>query len=552
MADLFKAAKQCLEDGELEQAMKKAEEALAKFKSSGDADGMADVVKTLVAAHIAVDKLEDAKLAVKDVLAQFKTSGNKAGQAAMLLATGELSCADKDADKALALVPEIKALTPGAGGKSNELEAQLLNLQVNANLVKGSPSDAMVAAREMRALATKNSDKEGEANAWHAIASVYHMQETDDTDRATPDDVVQAAEKAASLYKEAGKKNSEATAMNTIANAQLRMDKPSLGLKTAQDALSIFKDLQSTRGMVKSLEIIVQANILQDNPMAGLQAANKELTAVKTSGNQRGEVDLLEMIAGTHAMLNQPHSALKFAGQASDIFAALGDNMGQGNMCLLQADMYRALATSSAGAMGDATKSAEKALKFFRAAGSKWGEEQALQSISSLLVDRGQPEKAPKRGEAQKALKELQKAIEMRKVDDIKSVEEKLNKLGNLVSDADIQGILSPVLLKDPSALEFLEEQGWQFKKEGAAGGGATKIKQYPHKGFYLHMIMTGMNFGPQFRVVNPYRVGDPGKDCTCVTVSQLPETEAWQMEMGYRPGMLDSGLQCQAMQAFP
>uniref|UniRef100_A0A7S1RSX6 MalT-like TPR region domain-containing protein n=1 Tax=Alexandrium catenella TaxID=2925 RepID=A0A7S1RSX6_ALECA len=335
--------------------------------------------------------------------------------------------------------------------------------------------------------------------------------------------------------------------MITVARAQLRMEKVSAGLKTATEALGIFRDLKSTRGMVKSLEVVVQAHMLQDNPNSGLQAANKELTAVKTSGNQRGEVDLLEMIAQTHAMLGQPHSALKAASQAMDIFAGLRDNMGQGNMYLLMADMQRALGT-----LDEATKFSDKALKCFRAAGSKWGEEQALQSISSLLVDRGQPEKAPKRGEAQKALKELQKAIEMRKPDDIKTVEEKLNKLGNLVSDADIQGILSPVLLKDPSALEFLEEQGWQFKKEGAAGGGATKIKQYPHKGFYLHMIMTGMNFGPQFRVVNPYRIGTPGVDCTCITVSQLPETEAWQMEMGYRPGMLDSGLQCQAQQAFP
>jgi len=373
------------------------------------------------------------------------------------------------------------------------------------------------------------------------------MQETDDTDRSTPDDVVQAAEKAASLYKEIGNKNGEATAMNTTAKAQLRQEKISTGLKTATEAMGIFRDLGSTRGMVKSLDIIVQAHMMLDSPMAGLQAANKELAAVKAAGNKRGEVDLLEMIAQTYAMLNQPHSAMKAAGEALNLFAALGDNMGQGNIYLMMAEMERTL-----GKMQDATKSAEKALKFFRTAGSKWGEEQALQSISSLLVDRGQPEKAPKRGEAQKALKELQKAIEMRKPDDIKAVEEKLNGLGNLVSDADIQGILSPVLMKDPSALEFLEEQGWQFKKEATAGGGATKIKHYPHKGFYLHMIMTGMNFGPQFRVVNPYRVGTPGQDCTCVTVSQLPETEAWQMEMGYRPGMLDSGLQCQAMQAFP
>jgi len=547
MADLFAAAKKCLEDGEMEQAMKTAEEALAKFKAEGNADGMCDVVKTLVAAHIAVDRLDDAKAVVKDILLQFQASGNKAGQATMLLATGDLNCAEKLADKALALVPEIQPLIAGAGAKSGELEAQMLNMQVNANLLKGAPQDAMAAAKEMRALASKNGDKEGEASAWHAIASVNHMQELDEEDRSTPDDVIQAAEKAIALYKEIGNKKGQATALNTTARAQLRQDRPAQCLKTATEAMGIFRELGQTKGMVSSLDIVVQAHVAQDHPMAGLQAANSELAAVRRAGNRRGEVDLLEMVAQAHAMLGQPHSAVGAAKQALEIYSALGDNMGQGSMSNLLAEMHRSMGTI--GDMAEASRCAEKALKFYRTAGSKWGEEQALQTMSALLVDRGQPEKAPKRGEAQKALKELQKAIEMRKPEDMRAAEEKINAMGGMVKDADIQGILMPVLTRDPAALDFLEEQGWQFQKEKTD---PMKIKSYPHKGFYLHMIMTGMNFGPQFRVVNPYRVGQPGKDCTCISVSQLPETEAWQMEMGYRPGILDSGLQCQGSQAFP
>jgi len=547
MADLFAEAKKCLESGEVEKAMKKAEESLAKFKASGDTDGTINVIKTLVAAHIAVDKLEDAKIAVKEMLAQFKAKGNVAGQVCMLLATAELLCADKEADKALDMVPEIKALVPSAGARAQEAESQLLNIQVNANLLKGAPSAAMVAAKELRAFASSKGDKEGEANAWHAIASVHHMQETESDEASTPDDVVQAAEKAMGIFKEIGNKKGEATAQNTVARAQLRQEKVSQGLKSATDALSTFRGIGQTRGMVSSLEVIVQAHMMQDNAMAGLQAANKELSEVRKSGNLRGEADILEMITQTHAMLGQPYSALTSAKEAVNIYSALGDNMGQGNMWHSMAEMKRSLGNPSE--MAEATAAAEKSLKFFRTAGSKWGEEMALQTMSRLMVDRGHPEKAPKRGEATKALKELQKAIEMRKPDDIKAAEEKLNKMGNLVGDNDIQGVLVPVLQKDPSALDFLEEQGWNFKKEA---GAAMKIKQYPHKGFYLHMVMTGMNFGPQFRVVNPYRIGSVGNDPTCISVSQLPETEAWQMEMGYRPGMLDSGLQCQGSLIFP
>uniref|UniRef100_A0A6T9T1T5 Uncharacterized protein n=1 Tax=Alexandrium catenella TaxID=2925 RepID=A0A6T9T1T5_ALECA len=332
--------------------------------------------------------------------------------------------------------------------------------------------------------------------------------------------------------------------MITVARAQLRMEKVSAGLKTATEALGIFRDLKSTRGMVKSLEVVVQAHMLQDNPNSGLQAANKELTAVKTSGNQRGEVDLLEMIAQTHAMLGQPRSAMSAAMQAKDIYTAMGEKAGEGSQLQTMAEMHRAL-----GGMTEATACAEKALRCFKEANSRWGEEQATTTLSALLVQRGQPEKAPRRGEVQRALKDLAKAIEAHKAEDVRAAEEKLNSMNELVGEGEIQGILTPILLRDPTAVEFLEELGWKFAKEGAK---PSQIRMFPHKGFYLHMIMTGMNFGPQFRVVNPYRVGTPGVDCTCITVSQLPETEAWQMEMGYRPGMLDSGLQCQAQQAFP
>lgn len=549
MAEQLATAKQLLENGEIEAAVGKAREAYAVYNGmpTPDLEGMMQSTRTEVAANIALDKLEDAMIKADEVLGYCRQYNSPHGQCYMLLAKAELFCADKEPDKALALAPEIKGIIPSTGEAAKDIEKDLLNMQVNANLLKGAPSAAMGFAKELRGFASAHGDVEMEANAWHAIASVHHMQETETEDTSTPDDVVQAAESAMKLYAQIGNKKGEATAMNTMAKAQLRQEKVSQGLKTATDSLGIFREIGYTKGMVASLEIIVQAHDAQDNAMAGLQAANKELAMVKSAGNLRGEADILKMISQTHAMLGNPYSALTTAKEALNMYSALGDNVGQGEMWHATAEMKRSLGQPSE--MEEATAAAEKSLKFFRLAGSKWGEEMALQTISGLMVLKGRPEKAPKRGEANKALKELQKAIEMRKPEDIAAAEKKINALGTLVGDDDIQGILVPVLQKDPSALDFLEEQGWNFKKEK---GDSIKIKQYPHKGFYLHMVMTGMNFGPQFRVVNPYRVGSMGNDPTALSVSQLQETEAWQMEMGFRPGMLDSGLQCQAQLAFP
>lgn len=279
--------------------------------------------------------------------------------------------------------------------------------------------------------------------------------------------------------------------------------------------------------------------------MGGLKAANRELALIRKNGSKRGEADLLEMIASTHIMLGEPRGALSSAKQAVDLYTLLGDELGMANMYQTMAESQRSL-----GDMIDATKSAEKALGHFKAAGSKWGQEQALQTLSALLVTRGAPEKAPKKADVAKSLKELAKAVECRNADDVQAAEAKLNAMGNLVGDIEIQNSLVPLFQKDPGAMEFLEEQGWAFEKPK---GKPTVITQYPHEAFYLQTAINGMGFGPQFRSVHPYRVGTPGVDPVCValSVTQLPETESWQLEMGWRPALLDAGLQVGSVYGF-
>merc|ERR1719343_1043096 len=197
----------------------------------------------------------------------------------------------------------------------------------------------------------------------------------------------------------------------------------------------------------------------------------------------------------------------------------------------------------------EATKLAEAASKSFRQAKSKGGQDKALALISAIFVDRGQPEKAPTRSEALKCLSSLSKATEMRKVDEVKELEEQLNKFGSVLSDQDLAATLQPLFTKDPEAMEFLEKElAWDFAGAGRGGGPGEQIKFYPQKAMYLNTIMSGMGFGPQFRSVNPHRIGRG----SAISASQLPETEAWQMELGFRPGMWDSGLQVLSTVSFP
>eukprot|EP00933_Yihiella_yeosuensis_P077663 TRINITY_DN88338_c0_g1_i1.p1 TRINITY_DN88338_c0_g1~~TRINITY_DN88338_c0_g1_i1.p1 ORF type:complete len:222 (-),score=48.22 TRINITY_DN88338_c0_g1_i1:71-667(-) len=198
--------------------------------------------------------------------------------------------------------------------------------------------------------------------------------------------------------------------------------------------------------------------------------------------------------------------------------------------------------------MADATSSAENALASARNARDSLIEDRALKALSKLFAERGFTEKAPQRPQALQALQDLVQAVEDRDSKGVKEAEERLNGYGNLVTNKDIADYLVPVFRRDRTSMDFLQEQGWEFDK---SQGPNTKIRMITHQEFYLCQTMTGMNFGPQFRVCNPYRV-DTTREPVALSVNQLPETEAWQMEMEWRPAFLDAGLQSGVVHYFP
>merc|ERR1712187_520015 len=321
------------------------------------------------------------------------------------------------------------------------------------------------------------------------------------------------------------------------------------GIKTAEEMQSVFAKENNVVGQVSMILAIAEltsflegGSDLQGSCMQAIKMANKELEAAQTSGNKKTEVELLEAVVHAHDIMESSYAVIEAAEKAIAIYSALGNLSAVGEMQLAISAAKKRL-----GQYSEATKCAEAASKSFRQAKSRTGQDKALQAISGLFVDTGYPEKAPTRSEALKTLASLSKATEMRKVDEVKDLEGQLNKYGSVLSDQDLADTLQPLFAKDPEAMEFLEKElGWDFGQR--KGGPGEQIKFYPHKAFYLNTLMGGMGFGPPFRSVNPQRVGRH----TAVSATQLPETEAWQMELGFRPGYLDSGLQVLGAMGFP
>merc|ERR1711920_192215 len=292
------------------------------------------------------------------------------------------------------------------------------------------------------------------------------------------------------------------------------------------------------------------------NQVAGLQAINQQVESLHQAGNKQAEVAVLETLAHAHSMLGEPYSAISSYERALAVYRALGDKEGQGTTLHSLAEMYRA--TDGHAEHAKALDAARQSAEAFRAAKCGWGEEKANGTISSLMAQSGRLEKAPNRQEALKALKEFTRAVEQKNVETAQAAEMKLTGMRELVTDAEIIEHLQPLVLKDSTTSEFLVgELGWSMSEASEAVSTGDKltgsyIKQYSHHAFYLSNIMNGMGFGPQFRSCNPYRFGRTADEIMPIVVAQLPETEAWQMELGYRPGYMDANLQVNGVLGFP
>jgi len=279
-------------------------------------------------------------------------------------------------------------------------------------------------------------------------------------------------------------------------------------------------------------------------PMIGLQSANKELKMIRDGTDGRGarlaEATILHLVARTHAVLSEPLGAVRNALLATELQRDIGNLEGEALSLLLASEQQKKL-----GEMVEATETAERALKAAQKAKKPELEDHALRTLSNLLADRGLNDKAPMRPQALQALDSLVEAIKGRDAPAAKEAENLLTSFGSLVNNKDIADQLVPLLARDPEAGDFLRELGWDVEKpfEQVQVG-----KEIRHLDFYLVHRFTGMGFGPQFRQCHPVRVN--GSEPVAVSVNELPETEAWQMEMMLRPGFLDAGLQSGAVHA--
>merc|ERR1719282_2016731 len=178
---LCSAAELHFEEGEPSECIKKAEDALAKFKAFGNdgKKGVADALHIIIDAHRleAYNSYKYSETGLKlaeEELAKFKADGDKRGQATMLLAQTEIlsekAQPNKRADE-IASLTEALALAKEVGDKKLEARCQLEAAFVS--YAKKDGDKMLESAKTALALYEETSDKMGKGKALHMIGLAH-------------------------------------------------------------------------------------------------------------------------------------------------------------------------------------------------------------------------------------------------------------------------------------------------------------------------------------------------------------------------------------------
>lgn len=530
-----KDAQKALDDGDVEKAISKGQEALKKASTTADKVAAVTVLST---AFLANDDTDAAAEVVNDQLTAVKGKDKK-GEAALMAQKAEVCLEQRKFDEAMEAAQDAQAQARKLG--DSELECRALIVSVNSQLQKKAGTAALKSANNVLALAQQSGEKESEAAAWLGIAKVHLMKDDEENSML---DVLGAAEKAADIYSSASSKTGEAEAKGVIASAQLKLGNVDEALAAAESSFKLWNGTGNSKKTMAALDLLIQAFSADGKPGEGLSAA-KQYEDDCSGKNKKAQAGALQALSTAHIHGGDFVEAFRTAKAARGLYREAEDGLGEAWTTLTIADVQRAQ-----GQKLESMRSAEEAMSAFKNLGSIEGIEWVNHTLSEIYVSIGQVQKAPDRKKALQYLKDMNKAVENRDLEAFKAARRKAESMDKLLLEYDMMDALAPAFDMDQEgATEFLKEQGYTFEKEKT---GEQHMKHYDHQTLYAYFrVSGGMGFGPQFRSTHPFRVGTPGVDSIALSSSQLPETEDWEMKMGFRPGLLDSGLQVGACQGF-
>mmetsp|Transcript_2915 Transcript_2915/g.3236 ORF Transcript_2915/g.3236 Transcript_2915/m.3236 type:complete len:508 (-) Transcript_2915:111-1634(-) len=474
-------------------------------------------------------------------------AGDEKSHVGKLVLSAEVALAEEDAAYALKVAKEAWPLAKSAGDP--QLQADVLTVMVSALYKKGAErcsvtvlKDALNAVGGTLPVVKEAGDKALEASVHHTHALI-HFKIFELGGSSTPDDGLAAEEEALALYKSLNDKKGTAVCLTKIAKAKNMLFNYGEAISAAAEASEYWRAMGKAAGVVAALEVIISAQASLGSSKSGLDAVREELELFKEVPDETNQAILLDYASKVALDMGKTAEAIKLIEQNIEVLDSRGEKAGATRKVLQAAELYHKM-----GLKEDAIRLATQAVAQFQELGEP--DKEAEAKALCEMAQTGKSNTVAVRSQAKLALKNFIHAVESRDISEVSKYEAEMSVFSGTIGEEEMENALNNLFLKDPEALKFMEELGWdcsQYKD-------VQKFFVWDHNIFYINTTLGGMGFGPQFRSVHPVRKGAANdRDVRCMSATQIPYPhEAWHNNLLMKHGILDSGMQQLTSRAWP
>jgi len=372
------------------EAIRKAKQGLARFRTLGDEFGMGQALSALVTAHMVCDETDAALKAASQALEIFRSIEDETSESTILQVMSGLHLKKNQPDKAEKAARQINALST-----SLQERAVALETIYEAHLRKNDFSKARNVAEELLSLCEEEGDKKREAIVRLMVSNV-HYAEGDYTE------AVAVAREAQAILNDVGAFKEEAQTLRVVAEAHAANKEHQAALRAADRSRKLFQSHGSPDQEATMLFLIAQirllvvttaseigdksSDIFNSNVADAKSAADEAVVSARRVGDDRLAGSALAISAQVLLANLEVEASQKAADEAMATFKELNDEVNQACVMCVQADIQLVN-----GSNNRALKLAETALNIYQARGDARGEFVAA-SIREHILGPPEPE----------------------------------------------------------------------------------------------------------------------------------------------------------------
>lgn len=370
----------------LRNAIKKYEEAVAIYRSSGDRKGEGTALARVANAYYLVSDLQKSLDWFAQALQIFQTIGEKKLEAYVLNETGLIYNSMSDKDKALANFNQSLALKKEINDRWGEaVTINNIGLYYSSRGYKQTALEYYTQSLQIR---HEVKDREGEAADLNNLGSVNNAI-------GKKDKAIEYYEAAVAIMRAIGDKRSEAVTLSNlgILNGQLGEDDKAFSY--FNQSLQIFQETGNKQGQAVSLNSIGNYYSSRGDKQKALEYYMQSLEMRRAIPDLRGEATMLQNIGAVYTSMGDKQKGLDYLNQALVVIRSAKDFRGEAQILSLIGRIYK-----MAGDPDKALQYYNQALSISRSLSDQRQEAGYLYAIAGAERDRGNLPEARKNIEA--------------------------------------------------------------------------------------------------------------------------------------------------------